>query len=77
LGGFKAKKMAITLPPHCRRYAVQVTDENGATVMRYERKTQGGQDVFHLPSAYYQHIETERWHIAFTPLPDIAFVKEN
>ena len=77
LGGFKAKKMAITLPLHCRRYAVQVTDENGATVMRYERKTQGGQDVFHLPTAYYQHIETERWHIAFTPLPDIAFVKEN
>ena len=70
LGGFKAKKMVITLPPKVRRYAVNLTDEKGNTVMRYERKAEQGSDVFYMPTAYYQHVESGLWHIAYAALPE-------
>jgi len=69
LGGFKITQMTITVPPGGEHYQVKVSDEQGRTVMCYERLAHDGSDVFHLPTVYYQQIEAGRWRIDYSALP--------
>lgn len=70
LGGFKAKQLTVTIPPHISRYTVTVTDEHGQIVMRYERTAAEGKDVFYMPTAYYERVESGEWKIAYVTLPN-------
>lgn len=72
LGGFKAKRITVTMSPHIHQYLVTVLDEQQQIVMRYHRTAKDGRDEFEMPTEYYQHVETGKWQIQYQPLPQIS-----
>ena len=71
LGGFKAKHLSVTVPEQVTQYLVTLTDEQQRVVMQYQRSATNGTDEFHIPTEYYQHVESGLWKIAYMPLPNL------
>lgn len=65
LGGCDAKQITVTLPPPTSRYQVTIYDAQNNIIMRYQRQTIDGKDVFELPMQYHQRIQTGEWRIEY------------